>query len=339
MTPRQSPRKLVKYEPRKLSKTGRPIVPAVIAAAGERAGRRFLEFFTAEIRNRNTRLAYGRAVLPFLEWCEARGRELHQVDPVMVAAYIEDLGQRVNPRIATPFSRPTVKQHLAAIRRLFDYLVTGGILPFNPAASVRGPKYKIKRGKTPVLNAQEITLFLHSIDTGTLVGLRDRALIGTMLYTFARVSAVVAMRVEDYHQEGTRWSVRLHEKGGKMHKVEAHHRLQEYLHAYLEAAGIWKQKRTPLFRSIDRYRRLTDNPMDRVDVWAMVKRRQKAAGLSPTGSCHTWRGSGITEYLRNGGNLEAAQQIAAHESSRTTKLYDRTDEEVTLDEIEKIPAF
>jgi site-specific recombinase XerD len=336
------PGKLTRIGPRKLTKTGRPPVPAVIAAAGEKASRRFLEFFAAEIRNRNTRLAYARAVSPFLDWCEARGRELHEIDPVMVAAYIEQLAVTPsrNPRVKTEvvLSKPTIKQNLAAIRGLFDYLVTGGVIPFNPASSVRGPKYSIKRGKTPVLNVEEIRGLFRSIDATKLVGLRDRALIAVMFYTFARVGAVVSMRVDDYYQQGKRWFVRLHEKGGKHHTLEAHHKLQEYLDAYLEAAGLWQKKKSPLFPALYHRQVLSDEPLPRHKAWEMIKRRSKAAGLSTTTSPHSWRGSGITEYLRNGGSIETAQEIAAHESSRTTKLYDRSQSEITLDEIERIPA-
>src|SRR5260370_39101940 len=101
-------------------------------------------------------------------------------------------------------SKPTVKQHLAAIRQLFDYLTTGGILEVNPAASVRGPKYVVKRGKTPVLAAEEARKLLDSIESNTLIGLRDRALIGAMVYSFARVGATVTMRVGDYFQHRKR---------------------------------------------------------------------------------------------------------------------------------------
>ncbi len=334
--------KLARIGPLKLTKTGRPPVPSVIAAAGERASRRYLEFFTAEIRNRNTRLAYARAVLPFLEWCEDRGLTLERIEPMLVAAYIEQLAVTPsrNPRVKAQefLSKPTIKQNLAAIRGLFDYLVTGGVIPFNPSSSVRGPKYTIKHGKTPVLNVEEIRLLFAAIDTTKIVGQRDRALIAVMFYTFARIGAVVSMRVEDYYQQGKRWFIRLHEKGGKHHTLEAHHKLQEYLDAYLDAAELEKNKKGPLFPTLYRRKTLTDEPLPRHKAWEMVKRRSKAAGLSTTTSPHSWRGSGITEYLRNGGTLETAQEIAAHESSRTTKLYDRSQGEITLDEIEKIPA-
>ena len=157
---------------------------------------------------------------------------------------------------------PTVKQHLAAIRMLFDFLVTGQIIPMNPAASVRGPKYVVKRGKTPVLTADQARLLLDSIKTDSIVGLRDRAIIGVMVYTFGRVSAMVHMRTDDYFQNGKRWWIRLHEKGGKRHEVPAHHNAEAYLDAYLEAAGSRDDKKSPIFRSVDKQRRITANAPD-----------------------------------------------------------------------------
>jgi integrase/recombinase XerD len=219
---------------------------------------------------------------------------------------------------------------------LFDYLVTGGVLPFNPAASVKGPTYVVKKGKTPVLSAEDARTLLDSIDEASVVGLRDRALIGVMVYSFARVSAVVAMRVEDYYQNGKRWWVRLHEKGGKFHEMPVHHKAEEYLDAYL-AAGIATDKKSFLFRTA--YRRtgnLTARPMSRWDAFKMIKRRARMAEVSERIGCHTFRATGITVYLQNGGSLEAAQQMANHESIRATKLYDRTGEQVTLDEVERI---
>lgn len=311
-----------------LSRIGLEALPTIVAQAGERAGRRFIEFFTANIRNRNTRLAYARAVAQFFDWCDARGLRLETIEPIVVAAYIEELQKSL--------AAPSVKQNLAAIRMLFDWLVVGQIVPFNPASSVRGPKHVVKRGKTPVLTADQARKLLDSIDTTTVVGLRDRSLIGVMVYSFARVGAVVAMRVEDYFQSGKRWQFRLHEKGGKRHEVPAHHNAEAYLDAYIEAAGIGRDKKTPLFRSVDRQRRVTERPMHRLDVLRMIKRRARAAGLPQTTCCHTFRATGITAYMKNGGTLANAQRIAAHESPRTTKLYDRTSDEITLDEVERI---
>ena len=146
-----------------------------------------------------------------------------------MAAYIEELGRRV--------AKPTVKQQLAAIRMLFDWLVLGQIVPSNPASVVRGPKHVVRKGKTPVLTAEEARELLDAIDTSTAVGLRDRAVIGLMVYTFARVGAVIGMKVEDYYAQGRRAWVRLHEKGGKRHEMPCHHNLEAFLDAYIAAGA------------------------------------------------------------------------------------------------------
>jgi integrase/recombinase XerD len=243
-----------------------------------KASKRFWEFFAANIRNRNTRRAYYSAACRFSDWSEGRGRfDLATVEPMDVAAFIEGL--------QATHSKPTVKQHLAALRMLFDWLVVGHIMNVNPAHSVRGPKHVVKKGKTPVLAADEARILLDSIDTSTVMGLRDRALIALMAYTFARVSAVTAMKVRT-------------------------------------VAGKTGQ--------------LTPLPLSQADAYRMVRRRAKAAGIKTKIGNHTFRATGITAYLKNGGKLEIAQQIAAHESSRTTGLYDRRDDDVNLDEVERI---
>jgi integrase len=305
-----------------------PLIPAIIAQAGDHAARRFIEFFTATIRNANTRRAYAKAVGDFLAWCEGHALTLPGIEPVHVAAYIEQLTRSK--------AAPTVKQHLAAISMLFDWLTSGGIIDFNPAASVRGPKYSVKRGKTPVLTAEEARRLIDSIDTASVIGLRDRALIAVMVYSFARVGAALGMKVEDYYTEGRRAWFRLHEKGGKRHEVPAHHNAETYLDAYIGAAGIAIDRKGPLFRSIDRHRKMTCRPLTSRNALDMIKGRAKAIGLPVTICCHTFRATGITAYLENGGTIENAQAIANHESPKTTKLYDRTSDQITLDEVEKI---
>jgi site-specific recombinase XerD len=322
-------RKLVPQNDESLIPAGASGVPATIAAAGPRAGMRFLEFFTANIRNPNTRRAYHRACCDFFQWTHSRHLELERIGPVHVAAYVEKLGKDL--------SRPSVKQALAAIRMLFDYMVVGQVVPFNPATSVRGPKHVVKKGKTPVLSADEARQLLDSIDISSVVGLRDRALIALMTYTFARVGAATAMDIEDWYFQGRRWWVRLHEKGGKRHEMPAHHNLEEYVAAYLEAAGKGNGKSTPLFRTAKgRTGTLTDRRMSQPEVYLMVRRRAAAAGIRTKIGNHTFRATGITAYLKNGGKLEVAQQMAAHESARTTGLYDRRGDEISLDEVERI---
>jgi site-specific recombinase XerC len=150
-------------------------------------------------------------------------------------------------------SKPSVKQQLAGLRMLFDWLVVGHVLDVNPAHAVRGPRYSQKKGKTPVLDREEVRALLAAIDSGSVTGLRDRALIGTMIYTFARVGAVLQMNVGDYFSQGRRGWVRLHEKGGKEHEAPCVPKLETYLDEYIAAAGIAADKDGPLFRTTGRF--------------------------------------------------------------------------------------
>jgi integrase/recombinase XerD len=253
-------------------------------------GQRFWEFFTVNIRNPNTRRAYFKAVEGFAAWCEEKGlADLAGVTPMHVAAYVEQLGRT--------HSKPTVKQHLAAIRMLFDWLVTGHIMKTNPAHAVRGPKHSVRKGKTSVLSADEMRELLAAIDTSSLLGLRDRALIALMGYTFARVGAATGMKVEDFYVQKRRGWVRLHEKGGKVTELPCHHNLDQYLEEWISASGLGSEPEAPLFPTL-RYGRLTDRtPLPQANVHMMIQRRARAAGLRTKISAHSFRATGITTYL------------------------------------------
>ena len=306
------------------------VVPVIIARAGDQAGWRYVEFFTANIRNPNTRRAYARACAEFFAWCEDRQLALTTIRPVHVATWVEQLQEK--------HSAPGVKQQLAAVRMLFDWLITGQVVPTNPAAAVRGPKHVVKTGKTSVLDAAEWRQLIDSIPTDTLRDLRDRALLATLTYSFARIGAALKMKVEDLQPKGSAWRLRLHEKGGKHHEMPCHHSLAEALHAYIATADIAEDRKGWLFRTSPGHNAtvLTERPMDQSAAWLMIRRRAAAAGIhAPIGN-HTFRATGITAYLENGGQLEHAQTMAAHESPRTTKLYDRTKDRLTQSEVEKI---
>lgn len=304
-------------------------LPVVVADGGAKASERFLTFFTDTIRNKNTRAAYYRNALRFFDWARERGLGLRDIKSFHVSAFVEEL--------SLTHAAPTVKQNLATVRMLFDWLITGQIVEINPAQAVRGPKHVVKKGKTPVLNEDEARELLQGIDVEDLVGLRDRALIAVCLYSFARIEAALGMNVADYFPQGKRWWFRLHEKGGKHHDMPAHHKAEEFVDAYLEAAGLKDQKNTPIFCSaIGKTKRLSDKRMTRHAALKMVQRRAKKAGILTAICCHSFRATGITNYLEHGGTLEKAQQMAAHESPKTTKLYDRTSDAITLDEVERI---
>jgi integrase/recombinase XerD len=213
---------------------------------------------------------------------------------------------------------------------------TGQIVTANPASSVRGPKYSVMRGKTPVLTPTNARRLLNSIDISSLIGLRDRALIALMIFSFARVSAAISMNVEDYYRAGEHWWIRLREKGGKHHEMPVHHELEVFVNLYLRKTGLAEDKGTPLFRACGRKGELSRPPMTRIDVYRMIQRRARNVGLNIDLCCHSFRATGITAYLSNGGTLENAQKMAAHKSPRTTKLYDRTDDKIMLEEVERI---
>ena len=214
---------------------GTYMVPALITdAGGDQAAWRYVEFFAANINNDHTRRAYARACSRFFAWSEDRGLTLATIRPFDVAAWVKELQQK--------HGAPGVKQQLAAVRMLFDWLVTGQVLLMNPAAAVRGPKHIVKTGKTPVLDGAEWRRLLDSIPTATLRDLRDRALIATLTYSFARITAALKMKVEDLRPKGPGWQLRLHKKGGKAHIMPCH-ALAEALHAHMPPPALLKTER------------------------------------------------------------------------------------------------
>ena len=302
-------------------------LPPAIERAGEHARAKFIEFFVNQIANDNTRAAYGRAAKDFFYWCESKQLELDDVKPVHAGAYVR----------THPGSDATVKQHLAALRTLYDWMSSQGAATLNPFATVRGPKLSRQTGSTPDLAPKEVQRLFEAIDLTKLSDLRDRALLAAMLYTFGRVSAVLGMRVRDYAPAGSGKRVlHLREKGGKRHQVPAHHQLREYLDAYITTAELWDNPDTPLFQSVTRSGELSGNRLKRQRAWEMVQRRCKAAGIAKMISPHSCRATGITNFLENGGELEAAQRIAAHSDPRTTKLYDRRGLKIAQGEVERI---
>jgi site-specific recombinase XerD len=319
-------------EPRSLA--GLAVKPPAVFLPNQEAAERFFGFFTANIRNRNTRRAYYKAACRFSDWCEGRGLlGLADVKPPHVAAYIEGLA------VAKPegpgLSKPTVKQHLAGLRMLFDWLVVGHVLETNPAHAVRGPKYSQKKGKTPVLDREEARALIAAIDTGSLTGLRDRALIGVMIYTFARVGAVLQMNVGDYFSQGRRGWVRLHEKGGKEHEAPCVPKLEHFLDEYITAAGIGDDKEGPLFRTTGRSTGKAHR-MTQQDAYRMIQRHARRAGIRTRVGNHSMRATGITDYLKSDGSLAEARKMANHADTRTTQLYDRRGDVASLDEYGKV---
>ena len=167
--------------------------------------------------------------------------------------------------------------------------------------------------------------------------MRDRALIGLMVYSFARIGAPLGMIVEDVFTQNRRLWVRLREKGGKRHAMPCHHNLEEYLIANLDGADLRGDPKGPLFRTIGRGTdKLTRRVLPHATAYAMIRRRAAAAGIETKLGNHSFRATLITAYLKNDGTLEKAAAMANHASTRTTQLYDRRRDEVILDEVERM---
>ncbi|HEY1067445.1 MAG TPA: tyrosine-type recombinase/integrase [Pirellulales bacterium] len=303
-------------------------LPSAITALGEAGRFCWEEFFSANLRNKHTRRAYTHAVTRFLNWIEPQQIALPRVTPGLVGAYLD----------AHPGSVPTKKVQLAALRAFLDLLVTRHLLVLNPAASVRGERYSVVEGKTPAMPREHAKRVLDAVDLSRPVGLRDRAILCTCLYTAARDGAIAALRLGDLRFDGVQYSLRFLEKGGKAREIPVRSTLQESLRAYL-ASFDWQagRKDEPLFRSVaGRSGELTDRPIQAIDIYRMLKRRLKAAGLPTSYSPHSFRVSVITDLLEQGVPLEDVQRLAGHADPRTTRLYDRRRKTVTRNIVERI---
>ena len=304
-------------------------VPAIIERAGSGARFAFEEFFHAKIRNAHTRRAYRRAVLCFLQWCELRQRSLHEVSPADVGMYLDELKHSVASK----------KQILAGVRHFFDGMVTRHAIALNPALSVRGERYQVLEGKTPEITIRQARKLLSSIDTDSVVGLRDKAILSILIYTASRIGAVARLRLKDLYDVGDQYCLHYIDKGGKSREIPVRHDLQQLLKAYLQAAGL------PLGDSSDRAlfcttrknaQSLNERPMSAGDMSRMTKRRLLACGLPPRLSPHSFRVTTITDLLTQGVPLEDVQHLAGHADPRTTRLYDRRHKSVTRNIVERI---
>jgi len=272
--------------------------------------------------------AYRRAVRRFLSWLEPRKILLTEITPGMVGSYFDQHNGSV----------PTRKLHLAAIRGLFNLLVVRHVMVLNPANSVRGERYQVIEGKTPEITIAQAKQLIASINTTTTVGLRDKGILGVLSYTAARAGAIAKLRLKDLAHDGSQWTLRFEEKGGKQREIPVRHDLQEFLLKYLEAAGLSAAPGdTPLFLSAYRKTgRLTGNPITGVDICRMVKRRLKDAGLPARLSPHSFRVSVVTDLLTQGVPLEDVQYLAGHADPRVTRIYDRRQKRVTRNIVERI---
>jgi len=303
-------------------------VPETLRRAGANAVFAAEEFFKATINNAHTKRAYGRSVARFLAWCEEKGVELHQITPGLAGEYVGQL----------PGSPPTKNQALAALRHFFDGLVMRHAVALNAFASVSGVKHSVAEGATPEISIEQARKLLHSIDVAHVVGLRDRAVLGVLAYTGARVGAIARLRLGDLRNLGEQRSLRFREKGGKVREIPVRSDLDAWLREYLDVAGVAGQDgRMPLFRAADGKRRqLMEGGYAAHSIRQMLKRRLEDAGLPHLFSPHSFRVTVVTDLLNQNVPLEDVQYLAGHSSPRTTQIYDRRRRRVTRNIVERI---
>jgi integrase/recombinase XerD len=336
-------------------------VPPIVDAAGKAARFAWREFFEASLANRYTRKNYVYAVMRFLSWADKQGLQLLDIMPGDVGLYLGQLkaaparSRKCSTASAEkPLATPTKKLHLAALRGFFDCLVHRHVIAINPAATARTERYAIIEGKTPHIPPRQAEQLLASIQTTMtidapaspgqppernvvpdLVGLRDKAVLSVLVYTAARVGAVAKLTLEDLRDDGTQYTLRFAEKGGKAREIPVRHDLERLLLAYIQAAGITEG---PLFRTTKRKTGiLTGKSMTAIDMCRMMKRRLKEAGLPTHYSPHSFRVTTITDLLEQKEvSLEEVQYLAGHADPRTTRLYDRSGRKVTRNLVERI---
>lgn len=304
----------------------REMLPTPIAAAGPAASFAWEEFFHARIGNRNTRIAYENAVRRFLGWTAAREPDVARITPGMVGRYFNEL----------PLSVPSKKLHLAAVRSFFDLLVQRHVMVLNPAHSVRTERYSAIEGRTPRIPVEQARQLLESIRIESILDLRDRAVIAILAFTAARETSVAKLLLGDFAHDATQYLLRFNEKGGKARTIPVRHDLEGFLREYIAAAGLEQEpKDAPLFRTVQNGR-LTNRPINGIDIWRVVKRRLGAAGLPTICSPHSFRSCVATDLLEQGVPLEDVQNLLNHADARTTRLYDRRQRHVTRSIVERI---
>jgi len=303
------------------------VIPDARESKRQKTAETLFNILEGRIRNPNTRNAYKVAWRSFFEFCSEYKLELDRVKPYHFGLWLK----RHTGSVATQ------RQHLAAVRLLFDHLLEKGVVDINPAARAKPPRLERESAHTPVFEQNEIKAFLEAIKLDSLIDKRDKALCSVLLYSWARVSAVVALRVEDYYErKGERW-LRLHEKRGKIHEVPVHSKAREAIDQWLLASGLGSNTSAPLFPAFGKNKKTPElRHMDRTSVWKLVQARAHASGLKKRVCCHSFRATGITEYMNAGGSLDIAQRMAGHSQLSTTKIYDRSQDRLTMAEIEKV---
>ena len=303
--------------------------PPVLQRAGVAACFAADEFFSARISNWETRRAYARSVRRFLQWCEQERLELAHVTPGLAGRFIRSL----------PVSDPTKNQALAALRHFFDTLVERHAVALNPFQSVRGIKYQVLDGKTPEITISQARILVAAIDLSLPIGLRDRAMLGTLITTGCRVGAMVRLRIGDLRAQEDGRTFRFREKNGKQREIPVRGDLDDWIEEYMLAGAITEDPpEAPLWRNaFPRTGRLTTRPVTSHGVQEMLKRRLSAAGLPTHLTPHSFRVMVVTALLAQNVPVEEVQQLVGHSHPSTTQLYDRRRRRINRSIVERIP--
>jgi integrase/recombinase XerD len=281
------------------------LLPGTSEFIRDQTAEAFLEILGARLRNPNTRSAYRVAWSSFLAFCSRRQLEFEAVKAYHVGAWLDQHSG----------SKSTQRQHLAAVRLLFDHLMMRGVIEYNPAARARPPRLVRDSSRTPVFEEAEIEAFLDSINLNSGKEIRDKAIFCVLLYSW----------------------LRFQEKRGKEHEVPVHSKAREAIDLWLESSGLASNPAAPLFPAFGKNRESIETKhLDRRSILNLVQKRASASGITKRVCCHSFRATGITEYMNSGGTIEIAQQIAGHESSSTTRIYDRSRDRLTIEEIERV---
>ena len=282
------------------------------------------EFFSARIRNPHTRRAYARAVGRFLARVEDQGAELARVTTGLAGRIIDTLS-----------GAPAAKQQtLSACGQYCAGLVQRHAMILNPFVSVTGERYQVIEGRTPEIAISQARVLLASFDTASPVGLRDRALFGTLCYTGVQIGAVLALRYGDLAES----AVRPREKGGKQRIIPVRADLNGWLLAWVASAGI-ESADAPLFQGVAGGRGVgtaTGRWLSSNAARSQLKRRLQAAGLPGNLRPHSFRVLVVTDLLNQGVRLEDVQTLVGHSQPQTTALYDRRERRIARSVVERI---
>jgi len=300
------------------------IPPEILIHSGQSAIKLYNDYLHLSIRSDDSRQTYRSALSLFFRFCDTQGiKEILDIEPRHVRAYLDHRTKELG-RVSS------ARTHYSAIKGFGQYCVEKQFLATNPAASVKYAFVNPRKGKTPIMSAEDVRSLLLSIPDDVdctdkpakQTDLRDKALVSLMAYTFARIGGILSARIGDLRYEENILWLDMIEKGSKSHSLPISGAPRAFLESYIRDCGL-SDKTAPLFQSANRNGKLTGKPYDRGNSRRMIASRAKKLGIAGNTKNHTFRATGITHFLEGGGRLDDAQDIANHSNSSTTRRYDR----------------